>query len=545
MKQYSKVFIYLRFSSEGQEDGNSFERQREAAKGYLRRAGIPESIVEWVEDPAMSAFTGEHIEVGALGRLLKRIRAKTIANGLIIFEAVDRASRQGSLKFSVMLSEILEAGFSIYFLDDETTGAFNVDNAPPFLHTILSLKADLANFESARKSGFSSDNWERRRNLARTQGTPITGECPRWLKVENQQYVIDEERATSINKAFRLVLEGWGISRIVRFANANGWPVPGNGNTWHTSLLNRLFSNRALIGEFQPHEGMKAKRRPSGTPISNYYPIAVEPELFYAVLGRRAMAATFPNRKDANNFNYLMGLGKCACGGTWRRMNKNSGKQRGYAQYSCSRRQIGASDCANLPAKVFDYSFIGLACERIPELLTVVDDKRAATIMSLQSELADIERRLKRVLALYESSDADDVIEVGKRLKALKTERRLAVEKLTELETLAPPSGPFDFGDALTAYLPAFLDTYEENESEEAQLAFNARALFRLRVMEAVSSVTVAENRETMSVKLRNDVSFEIAIRNVEFSTASEYTDWEIEEMRAAERKAQGKALGL
>lgn len=514
------------------------------ARSYLKSVNISEQQVEWVEDPAFSAFHGDHVTSGALGKLLRRVRDKAVSGGLLIFESVDRASRQGSMALLAMLNEFLEAGFSIYFLDQPEQEPFDKISPPPFFFTYLSLKADVARFESLRKSDLSSKNWEKRRELARNENLPLTRESPRWLRVEEDKYRPDPQVVESIRKTFELARDGWGVSKIVRKANAEKWPIPGKGITWHTSLLNRLFANRALIGELQLYTGTKSRKIAVGEPIPNYYPVVIEPDLFHSVRGIRDKASQFPNRRDLNNHNYLMGLGKCECGGTWRRLNKNSGKQKGYAQYSCSNRQLGVKKCRNLPSRVFDYFFIGVACEKIPNLLTVVDNKREVQRESLESQLADIERKLGKLLDLYETNDELQEELLGRLYKA-KKEKNQIKEALSQLENFFPLEGPFDFGDAVAAYLPAFLNVFTEENSVQAQSAFHARALFRIRLLQSVELVVVAHSRESMKIRLKNGAEFEQEIRHIEFTTDSDYDETEIEEMEDVHLEATEKLLGI
>ena len=104
-KRFSAVYVYLRFSSDGQADGFSFERQRLAANKSLAAMALPSDIpVHWLEDPGFSAFTGRHARSGELGRFIKRVESGDIRDGLFMCERVSRASRQGSLKLLSMLT---------------------------------------------------------------------------------------------------------------------------------------------------------------------------------------------------------------------------------------------------------------------------------------------------------------------------------------------------------------------------------------------------------------------------------------------------------
>lgn len=519
----------MRFSSDAQAEGNSFERQRNLAQAYLNKNIPAGTEVEWIEDPGTSAFRGEHIQFGALGKLLRKVREKAITEGLVIFETVDRASREGSLALMAMINEFLEAGLSVCFLDQYGQRPFDKYEKPELMGTYLALKADLAQLESIRKSGFSKSNWSIKRDMARTSKVPFTAECPQWLYVEDGAYKINAAMVDSIRKVFELAQNGWGISKIVRHANREQWPAPAKGDKWHLSLIRRLLENRALIGEFQPYTGRRKNRLPEGDPVAEFYPVVIEPRLFYSVTSVRKKAAPFPNRRDANNYNYLLGLGYCECGGTWRRLNKNSGKQVGYAQYSCSNRQLGVTRCANMAAKEFDMQFIGIACDRIPELLKVVDGTREERKIVVKGKLEDVRVRVARWLDLYDVAGTD-VADVLPRLRAAQEERNQLESEMKELERTAPPPEDFDFGDAVTAYLPAFLNVYTDDSSDEGKLAFDARALFRARLVESVEAVVVSHSRKNVEIRLRNGVSFTETMEDEGdgFTTDSDLTDAEI-----------------
>jgi DNA invertase Pin-like site-specific DNA recombinase len=151
---FSCVFLYLRFSSDAQAGGDSFDRQREGLNKKLAQFILgPNTPVEWLEDPGLSAFKGKHLMVGALGKFLRRVRSGELKNGLFICESVSRATRQGTLVLLVMLNELLDAGFSVQFLDQEKP--FAKDSIPPYLVVQLALLAELAREESQIKSRYA------------------------------------------------------------------------------------------------------------------------------------------------------------------------------------------------------------------------------------------------------------------------------------------------------------------------------------------------------------------------------------------------------
>lgn len=521
---FSCVFLYLRFSSDVQAEGNSFDRQRQGLNERLAQFNLgPNTPVEWIEDPGLSAFKGKHLMVGALGKFLHRVRSGELKNGLFICESVSRATRQGTLVLLMMLKELLDAGFSVQFLDQPHP--FAKDNTPPFLMVQLSLLAELAREESQIKSRYSRNNWDARRKKARAfPGQPFTAECPRWLKVVDGAYAPIPDRVASIQVVLGLARDGWGVSRIVRHANKNKLPVPGNKQTWHLSLINRLFANKALIGEFQPYEDTPDDRRAEGSPVPGFFPVVVDKDLFYSVQALRAKAAKFPKRRDENNYNYLQGLASCECGGSWRRMNKASGSQEGYALYGCSNRQRAASDCPNMNARAFDFQFLAFACKSIPEMLADGDNPRHDQQRSLESQIEDIVKKKRAVMAFVERFP-DLADEAAERLREHVAENDRLVNELMNLNADQPPAAGFTFGEAVSVFLPAYLDRYP-SETAECEDAYRARALFRARIIDSVAGVVVAKDRSSLRLTLKNGAETSLELEgDMEFCVANEELD--------------------
>ncbi|QGT03294.1 recombinase family protein [Burkholderia pseudomallei] len=528
MHNFSRVYAYLRFSSDGQSDGLSFERQRELAYQWTRAQGLPDSAVEFIEDPGRSAYSGAHLSKGELGLLLKRLKeTRREGNELLLFEAVDRSSRQGLFLFSSMIADFLKTGIFIHFLGEASPFSLSYP-ADSLLQLKLGIYASLAQQESARKSALSGNNWRSKRKRAREANDEnavviLTRECPRWLKVVNGKFVELPKQIEAIKGVFERARDGWGVTKIVRHANENKWAAPGKKGTWHNSLVNRLLENRALLGEYQPCVRINGKRVPEGDPILGYYPKVIDQELFYAVRGIRSTVSTFPNRRDKNNYNYLQGVAKCHCGGSWRRLNKNSGKQAGYALYGCSNRQRGVTACRNIPAKFFDHHFIAELCLNIPAFLAKIQAASTITSDSLRSYLGDVERRLLNLSESIERN-GDPVGMLTSRMRQLADEK---IEVLAKIEQASFSSNAnpesFDAYQAATVYIPAFLNRYDD-DPEGAEQAFTTRALFRARLLSAVSNVTVNQDRRIATVMLRSGEKLPLTLPSIdEIAGAAEY----------------------
>lgn len=522
-KKFRNVYCYGRISTDGQVDGNGIARQREALKAeVLRRVAAMDIEYEelvWIEDLGLSAYHGHHVARGALGEFLEQVKAGKVGeDSLFVCEAVSRASRQGAFVLLGMVNSMLDAGMSLLLLQQGKL--FNKESIPKFLSVELTLYAELAREESLIKAEYARDNWSRKRALALANpgATVFTKECPRWLTVVDGKYHVLEDRAASIRQIYSLALDGYGVQRLVRFAHEHKLPPPGNGDSWHISLIKRVLENRAVIGEFQPHsKDARGKRVPSGPAIANFYPPILEKDMFYAVRELKNKRHTFPKRADANNHNYLLGLGHCECGGTWRWLNKSGPKQPGYSQYSCSNRERSFTDCAKLNGRLFDHAFISWALARIPEMLASGEDPRQARIMAAEAQIAGASKARARLLRLVEAGDEDDAAEVLPRLRELKSQVKSLEEQLLTLRREAPPTG-FTFDEAAEVFLPAFLDYWPEG-TPEAEEAFRVRSLFKARVTQAVAAVLVSRDRKTVAVTLRNDKVDTFELDDVELVT--------------------------
>ena len=82
-----KAVTYIRFSSEGQKDGSSIERQTETITRWVERQNL--ELVETVIDESKSASKGHHLSHGKLGtELLPAIDAGKYRGFVFVAEAL-------------------------------------------------------------------------------------------------------------------------------------------------------------------------------------------------------------------------------------------------------------------------------------------------------------------------------------------------------------------------------------------------------------------------------------------------------------------------
>src|SRR5262249_40247836 len=174
-----------------------------------------------------------------------------------------------------------------------------------------------AHDESVTKSQRVGAAWANKRAQADTQ--PLTAKCPAWLKLSSDRKRYEEipERVKVVCSIFEDAVSGIGTYTITRRLNSRGINSFGRSNGWQNSYVSKILTNRAVIGEFQPHKRLPTgKRVPVGEPIKNYFPAIVEPDLFHRAQSARAdRRLAGRGRKGKYVTNLFSGMSTCfSCG---------------------------------------------------------------------------------------------------------------------------------------------------------------------------------------------------------------------------------------
>lgn len=351
------AYSYVRFSNSKQELGDSLRRQVEMAEAYCAKNGLELHPVSY-RDLGVSAFKRKNIERGALYSFISAVKnGKIPVDSYLVVEQFDRVTRADVDVAIKLLLDLVHSGIKLVTLVDEKVwDRDSVKDVTNLMVAIIFMSR--ANNESAMKADRLRHVWDQKqKKAAQHSGLIVTSECPRWLRAKDDKtgFMALPERVESVRRIFEMYIGGYGAVAIATRANKEMWPVPGRGETWHSSLVHRILNNRALLGEYQPNKLDEDGRRiPVGDPIPNYYPAVLEEETFLrarAVAGRKGK---FPGRRDMNFRNLLQGLLKCSCGHSMVRKNKASAKQPGYARYYCSARVRGLSRCEALEPKLLE-----------------------------------------------------------------------------------------------------------------------------------------------------------------------------------------------
>jgi len=219
-----------------------------------------------------------------------------------------------------------------------------------------------AHEESRHKSERLAASWKIKRDrLGQADTRPITGVCPAWLQLDSNKegFEVIPNRAAIVQEIFRRTAEGEGKRSITADLNRRGVEPWGRGKSkataWHSSYVQKVLTNPAVIGEFQPHSKPRGapRRMPVGEPVSGYFPTVVSEKLWATVRGSR-QSGRGNNGQRGQVQNLLSGLCRCGtCGGPMayqlkshegvRRRNGVATPQRQASYLSCALRARGGN----------------------------------------------------------------------------------------------------------------------------------------------------------------------------------------------------------
>lgn len=392
-----RAYSYLRMSTDIQLRGDSRRRQLEASRAYAEAEGLELAQGGELEDIGVSAFKGANVKEGALGRFVAAAEAGAIQKGsYLLVENLDRLSRQKVKHSLALFLRIVGAGITIVTLYDKRVFREDELDLDDLFMSILSMAR--AHDESVMKSERVGSAWKNKRGKA-AAGRPMTKRAPAWLNLseDRERYEIISERAAVVCSMFEEAASGIGMYTIVARLNASKTKTFQRSQGWRQSYVAKILSNRAVIGEFQPHRLVEGKRIPDGPVIEGYYPPIVEADLFFrAQHGKAQRRVSGKGRKGRAYANLFSRLAHCAyCNQTLQFENKGVGAKGGtYLICDGAQRRLG---CPATRWRYADFEASLLAFVEELDLDTIINANDDATLRkaiqdersALQGELAE------------------------------------------------------------------------------------------------------------------------------------------------------------
>jgi DNA invertase Pin-like site-specific DNA recombinase len=290
-----KAIAYVRFSSDEQANGDSIKRQTANVTRYAERHGL---FIETVLlDEGKSAYKGEHLANGELGRFLRRAEKGGFRGYAFLVEEQDRLSRQGIRATLDVIGRFLDAGLELHVTEKSLVirTEEDLDNLAIVVPTVVN--GSSANEYTKKLSQRVSSARASEREKARATGLAVTAKVPAWLKAEKgKKAVAIPEHAKTVARIFELAGLGLGAKKITRTLEAEKRHPFGKNTAWSPEYVQKILRSRAVVGEFQPHKLYGKKRVPIGEPIPDFYPLVVTPSAFDAA--RKAVEAKTRFRRD-------------------------------------------------------------------------------------------------------------------------------------------------------------------------------------------------------------------------------------------------------
>jgi DNA invertase Pin-like site-specific DNA recombinase len=306
-------YIYIRFSTPKQEEGSSETRQLDACRALIERKGWTE--IDVIPDLGRSAWKGNHLTKGNLGKFANRIFNHEIPRGsIIVCENLDRLSRQKARITLKWMEQVCDAGMQIATVTGDKL--YNTEN---FDQSILSMLEVLLIAEGANRypellSTRVKASYADRLKKARIDNTPITTQGPAWLKCVDGKWQHDPQRAKIVREIFDMTVAGkspWAIAGIL---NERRCPSFG-GRAWERTAIVKILHNPGIEGDYVVGVGKGSV--PTGEVLYGYYGDPVVPLNIVAqaraILGRRKVGKGRTSESVNNLFGSKIRCG--ACGG--------------------------------------------------------------------------------------------------------------------------------------------------------------------------------------------------------------------------------------
>lgn len=403
------AYSYTRISTTVQLHGEGLRRQSESALAYCKTHNLRLDETLKLADEGLSAFHGDNLLRGKLGKFLELVDAKKIKRGsVLLVESLDRVSRANVLDAQELFLSIINRGITVVTLmDGQTYNREEISKNPGMLFMSLAVMIR-ANEESETKSKRVSHARNKRKEEAKS-GKQFKIYTPPWCIWTDDKFQLDKQKLHVIERIFRMYLDGRGAQNIAAVLNAEKVPSFGRGmapnakdavGIWYKKLVSDILKDKRLIG----HAHWIDK--------DDYFPRAISKDLFNQVQHRMSTRKRVGGRIGNGPTNIFAGIVRCGhCGaavGKTRSINR-AGYE--YWYLCCEDARSGKDTCTyrSILMDTIEDSFLFLMRFR-PWFEEHLNDNGEAQILedrieALKGELLSAEKNVKKVNALILADD--------------------------------------------------------------------------------------------------------------------------------------------
>lgn len=448
-----KSYLYSRISTLQQVQGFGIDRQIQTVTDFLENAVIdarlgyqldPNDYEILASDIGKSAFKGDNWGPSSnLGRFYEDVINRRITRGVLIVENIDRLTRLSNYDASHKLTTLITSGIDI--IEVESVTCFSV-RIPDSL-SVLAMSISRAHNESKRKSTMGQKTWTNRINRLKNEGKASVKICPRWLSIENDKYVLDEEQAQILLSIHKMYIDGHGNSAIVRRLNDEG--KLNDGVLWNTLTLQKVLKDerltgRGIIGKQRIiHDKSISKEEKDKfikdklVYIDDAFPVVVPMELFNRVQSKiNSSKHGSKNPKTTKKMrNLFNGLSKCGVCGNQMIVCING---RGNQFYTCLGRR-SEKTCSNVGTNY--YNFERLLLKNLKELNwdTIYNGTTSSNTKSIdehRQKIVEVEQNIKSFNNELIGLDDDDYNLELRIIRTIKKNKEILKDLVTVLNSL-------------------------------------------------------------------------------------------------------------
>ena len=443
-KQSSRVHVYCRVSTSGQEDNHSLDTQEDACRTWAAKHALPVASI------TREVGSGSDRKRPQLDALI----ATLLPGDVVLAYALDRFSRR-QIDTAVLVDAIEAAGAALELVTED----FEQTATGIFLRGAKAFAAELEHEKIAERT-------QRGRRQRLATGKPLPSFKPPygylWVDPESRQktkLMLDPATAPTVRLIYDLALARTPIRAIIRELEARGIPSPTGKPRWAYPVIRDLLTKSVYTGTASAFaKRADRKRDGSGYTIraGRSDEIVLVPDIAPAIVTPEEQArvrANFEHNKAAAARNNrqpaatLLRAGFVTCGHCGRAcsvVNQSKARAGTSPYYRCGSRVEGKSACPvpTIAASVID----GPVWQCVADVLrdpAIIErevarrrrdgslDRELASLDKQIDALADKQARMARRIAQIE--DDDVAAPLIAQLKALATQKTTAQQQRDDL----------------------------------------------------------------------------------------------------------------
>ncbi|MGX1956138.1 recombinase family protein [Serratia proteamaculans] len=448
----TKLYSYIRWSSDRQAKGTSLERQTAKAREFALLHDL--EMVELL-DAGLSGYRGKNSTEGALGGFIQAVESGVIPNNSYLFvENLDRLSRQDILTANKLFSHLLELGLTVVTGMDGKIYTRRSVTANPTDLMLSILLFSRANEESQTKSKRVKANAAalvKRHNSGLPTTIKSAGSHVWWVDASGNHNESVKPHPVYWHAARQIIdlyLAGYNTHKICDYLDERYPPPPVKLNKssvvtgdrrWSYQLIRRMKTSEALIGR-RTLVLDKTTTPPTTATLEGYYP-ALCSQSEYARLVDLTENNRISTGKKKKRITLLSGLGIARCGHCGGAMTFFISL--GKIRYMCASGRDHVSDCKawSVRGDIFEHTAIHALVRGYASLMT--RDKSAGE--DLQDDIRGQQESLQAIE--NQISNITDAITIGgnmvalvERMRALETSKQaiiLEIERLNHRQLMA------------------------------------------------------------------------------------------------------------